>query len=106
MIVSEYEIRLCQLAQHVTTLIPMETERVRQFVRGLTYPIRQLVFQMSRDGVSFQSMVSATKEVEFVRLGDPKRGPFIRTVLDTSLGGRDMSKGVVHFSPEARFVLH
>lgn len=76
MTIFEYEIHFCYLARHATTLIPTETERVRWFVRELTYHFPQSVFRMSRDGASSQSMVSAAKEAELMckeKFGDPKK---------------------------------
>ena len=58
-------------------IIPNETERIHRFVRGLTFSIRSAVFRTSREGTSFQSIVSAAKEAELMEreeFGDPK-GP-------------------------------
>ena len=53
--VTEYEARFCQLSRHALAIIPNETERIRRFVRGLTFSIRSLVYWESRKGASFQS---------------------------------------------------
>ena len=56
-------------------IIPDETERIRRFVRGLTFSIRSAVFRESREGASFQSIVSVAKEAELMEieeLRDPK----------------------------------
>ena len=42
--VTEYEAHFFQLSRHALAIIPNETERIRRFVRGLTFSIRQLCF--------------------------------------------------------------
>ena len=45
-------------------------------MRGLTFSIRSAVFRASREGTSFQSIVSAAKEAELMErgeFGNPKR---------------------------------
>ena len=46
--VREYEARFCQLSRHELAIIPNETERIRIFVRGLTFSIisGQLCFRI------------------------------------------------------------
>ena len=51
--VTEYEVRFCQLSRHALAIIPNETERIRRFVRGLTFSIRSAVFRASREGGFF-----------------------------------------------------
>ena len=60
--VTEYEVRFCQLSRHALAIFPNETERIRRFVRGLTFSIRSALFRASREGDSFHSIVSAAKE--------------------------------------------
>lgn len=51
---------------------------------------------MSRDGASFQSVVSAAKEAELMLredIGDPKRVHTSRQFSGALLGGKDMSRG-------------
>ena len=60
--VTEYEAYFFQLSRHALAIIPNETERIRRFVRGLTFSIRSAVFRTSREETSFQSIVSAAKE--------------------------------------------
>ena len=65
-----------QLSRHVLAIIPNETERIRRFVRGLTFSIRSAVFWTFRDGTSFHSIMSAAKEAELMEreeFGDPTR---------------------------------
>ena len=74
--VTEYEAHFCQLFRHALAIIPNETERIRKFVRGLTFSIRTVMFRASREGASFQSIVSPAKEAELMereKFGDPKR---------------------------------
>ena len=74
--VTEYEAHFCQLSRHAVAIIPNETERIRRFVRGLTFSIRSTVFRASREGASFKSIVSAAKVAELIdreEFGDPKR---------------------------------
>ncbi|XP_015075423.1 uncharacterized protein LOC107019432 [Solanum pennellii] len=75
--VIEYEASFSQYSRNALAIIPNETERIRRFVRGLTFSIRSAVFWTSRQGASFQSIVSSTKEAELMEreeFGDPKRG--------------------------------
>ena len=46
--VTEYEARFCQCSSHALAIIPNETERIRRFLRGLTFSIRSAVFRASR----------------------------------------------------------
>ena len=74
--VIEYEAHFCQLTRHALAIIPNETERIHRFVRGLTFSIRSAVFRASREGASFQSIMSVAKEAELMEreeFGDPKR---------------------------------
>ncbi|XP_015057766.1 uncharacterized protein LOC107004065 isoform X2 [Solanum pennellii] len=89
--VTEYEARFCQLSRHALAIIPNETERIRRFVRGLTFSIRSAVFRTSREGTSFQSIVSAAKEAELMEreeFGDPKRARISGQFHGASSGGR------------------
>ena len=42
--VIEYEEHSCQLSRHALAFIPDETERIRRFLRGLTFSISSAVF--------------------------------------------------------------
>ena len=89
--VTEYEVRFFQLSRHALSIIPNETERIRRFVRGLTFSIRSAVFWTSREGTSFQSIVSATKDEELIErevFGDPKRARILGQFHGASSGGR------------------
>ena len=89
--VTEYEARFCQLSMHALAIIPNETERIHRFVRGLTFSIRSAVFRTSREGTSFQSIVSAAKEAELMEreeFGDPKRARISGQFHGASSGGR------------------
>lgn len=67
--ITECETHFCQLSKHATAINPNEAERLHRFVRELTYFIRQAVFRISREGASFQSVASATKEAEPMERG-------------------------------------
>ncbi|KAK4706768.1 hypothetical protein R3W88_033677 [Solanum pinnatisectum] len=57
------------------TIVPDEVNRVRWFVRGLTFSIKSYLFRVARERASLQSMVSTTKEAELMVLkefGEPK----------------------------------
>ena len=89
--VIEYEARFCKLSRHALAIIPNETERIRRFVRGLTFSIRSAVFRASREGASFKSIVSAAKEAELMEreeFGDPKRARISGQFHGVSSGGR------------------
>ncbi|XP_049381156.1 uncharacterized protein LOC125845651 [Solanum stenotomum] len=76
MSVTDYEARFCQLSRHASVWILGEPERIRRFVRGLTPTIRSYVFRSSREGASFQTIVSAAREAELLErddFGGPKR---------------------------------
>ncbi|XP_015169874.1 uncharacterized protein [Solanum tuberosum] len=101
--ITEYEDHFYQLSRHDLAIIPDETERIRRFVRGLTFSIRLAVFRASREGVSFQSIVSAAKEVklkEREEFGDPKRACTLGQFYGASCGGRGSHIGdrTVHSS--------
>ena len=54
------------------------------------------MFQTSREGASFQSIVSAAKEVELMdreEFGDPKRARTSGQFHGTSFGGRGSQRG-------------
>ena len=89
--VTKYEARFCQLSRHALAIIPNETERIRRFVRGLTFSIRSSVFRASKEGASFQSIVSATKKAEFIEreeFNDPKRPRISSQFHGASFGDR------------------
>ncbi|XP_069147104.1 uncharacterized protein [Solanum lycopersicum] len=89
--VTEYEARFFQLSRHALAIIPNETERIRKFMRGLTFSIRSAVFRTSREGASFQSIVNATKEAELMEreeFGDPERARISGQFHGASSGGR------------------
>ncbi|XP_069143495.1 uncharacterized protein [Solanum lycopersicum] len=89
--VTEYEARCCKLSRHALSIIPNETERIHRFVRGLTFSIRSAVFRASREGASFQSIVSAAIEVELMEkeeFGDPKGDFILGQFHGASFGGR------------------
>lgn len=59
------------------------------------------MFWVSRDRVSFQSAVSAAKEAELIqreKFGDLKRVCTLRQFLSAFIGGRGMTREVIHFS--------
>ncbi|XP_069143294.1 uncharacterized protein [Solanum lycopersicum] len=88
--VTEYEARFCQLSRHALTIIPNETERIRRFVKGLTFSIRSAVFRASREGASFKSIVSAAKEAELMEreeFGDPESARISGQFHGVSSGG-------------------
>ncbi|XP_069144551.1 uncharacterized protein [Solanum lycopersicum] len=60
-------------------------------MRGLTFSIRSAVFRASREGASFQSIVSTAKEAELMEreeFGDPKRARILGQFHGASSGGR------------------
>ncbi|KAK4731278.1 hypothetical protein R3W88_024266 [Solanum pinnatisectum] len=63
------------------TIVPNEVERVRYFVRGLTFSIGFYVFREAREWASVQSTVSTTKEAELIVLEE-----FRETKRDRSSG--------------------
>ena len=90
-----------QLSRHALAIIPNETERIRRFVRGLTFSIRSAVFRTSREGTSFQSIVSAAKEAELMEreeFGDPKRARISGQFQGASSGGRGSQRVSGFFS--------
>lgn len=74
-------------------ILPDESERIRGFVRGLTYSIRMAVFKAACQGATFQDVVEAAKEVELMEreeIGDlrDKRSRTSGHFSGTSSGGR------------------
>ncbi|KAK4735801.1 hypothetical protein R3W88_010062 [Solanum pinnatisectum] len=53
MIVSEYEARFHELSRHATMILPTEEERVRCFVHGLRYCLRDDTEHLVSAGRSF-----------------------------------------------------
>lgn len=47
-------------------IISDQSERVRRFLRGLTYSIRFYVFRAAHQGASFQEVVEAAKKAELM----------------------------------------
>ncbi|XP_015163797.1 uncharacterized protein [Solanum tuberosum] len=73
-----------------------EPERICRFVRGLTPTIRSYVFRSSREGASFQTIVSAAREAELLEqddFGGPKRVRTSGQYSGTSSGGRGPHRG-------------
>ncbi|XP_049378055.1 uncharacterized protein LOC125842786 [Solanum stenotomum] len=96
MSVTDYEAQFCQLSRHASALISGERERIRRFVRGLTPTIRSYVFRSSREGASFQTIVSAAREAELLErddFGGPKRVRTGGQYAGTSSGGRGPHRG-------------
>ncbi|XP_049362754.1 uncharacterized protein LOC125827500 [Solanum verrucosum] len=96
MSVADYEARFCQLSRHASALISGEPERIHRFVKGLTPTIRSYVFRSSREGASFQTIVSAAREAELLERDDfsgPKRVRTGGQYWGTSSGGRGPHRG-------------
>ncbi|WMV56478.1 hypothetical protein MTR67_049863, partial [Solanum verrucosum] len=96
MSVADYEARFCQLSRHASALISGEPERIHRFVRGLTPTIRSYVFRSSREGASFQTIVSAAREAELLErddFGGPKRVRTGGQYSGTSSEGRGPHRG-------------
>ncbi|XP_070040855.1 uncharacterized protein [Nicotiana tomentosiformis] len=53
MIITQYETRFVDLACHAIVLLPIERERVRQFIDGLTFSIRLQMAKETGDDISF-----------------------------------------------------
>ncbi|KAG5599693.1 hypothetical protein H5410_031063 [Solanum commersonii] len=84
------------LSRHASALISGEPERIRKFVRGLPPTIRSYVFRSSREGASFQTIVSAAREAELLErddFGGPKRVRTGGQYSGTSSGGRGPHRG-------------
>ncbi|WMV18935.1 hypothetical protein MTR67_012320 [Solanum verrucosum] len=61
---------------HAMSIVLDKAERVRRFLRGLTFYIRSYVFRERGKGASFKSIVSTSKEVDLmvlVEFVEPKR---------------------------------
>ncbi|WMV55056.1 hypothetical protein MTR67_048441 [Solanum verrucosum] len=48
---TEYEVRFYELSRHALTIIPDEADRVRRFVRELTFSAKSYMFRAVREGV-------------------------------------------------------
>nr|XP_019066489.1 uncharacterized protein LOC109118899 [Solanum lycopersicum] len=98
LLVTQYEARFCQFCTHGLAIVLNETQRIRRFVRGLTFSIRSAVFHASREGSSFQSIMSAAKEAELIErdeFGELKRayilGQFHGASCGENGGEKDLS---------------
>ena len=83
-------------SRHALAIIPNKTERIRRIMRGLTFSIRSPVFQESREGSSFHSIVSASKEAELLereKFGGPKRARISGQFHGSSSRGRGSQRG-------------
>lgn len=67
MTVTQYDMRLSKLARHAVWLIPMDRERIRRFVDGLTYQLRILMTRERVFGATFEEVVDIAHEIELVR---------------------------------------
>ncbi|XP_070041619.1 uncharacterized protein [Nicotiana tomentosiformis] len=66
MTVAQYETRFVDLARHAVLLLPIERERVRSFIDGLTYPIRLQMAKETGCEISFQADDNITRRIEMV----------------------------------------
>ncbi|XP_059306333.1 uncharacterized protein LOC132057748 [Lycium ferocissimum] len=83
-------------------------ERVRRFTNTLIFPLRLVAAHMAASGASFQKIVEAVKEAEFIRCGDYEeqvgKKPRFNSYGGTSSGGRDYLVGVTTVSSTDPFV--
>ena len=76
-------------------IIQNNTDGICRFVRGLTFSIKSNVFQTSREGDIFQSIVSDAKEAELMErkeFGDAKRARISGQFHGASSGGRGLQR--------------
>ena len=81
-------------------------KRQKGSVRGLTFFIKSIVFQASREGASFHSIVSVVKEAKLMEreeFGDPKRARTLGQFHGASSGGRGLHKGSGFFQHRGPF---
>ncbi|WMV07257.1 hypothetical protein MTR67_000642 [Solanum verrucosum] len=61
---TEYEAHFFEISRHALTIVSDKEERVRQFVRGLTFSIRSYVSRESRERAFFQSILRMGSQPE------------------------------------------
>ncbi|XP_070030156.1 uncharacterized protein [Nicotiana sylvestris] len=67
MTVTQYEMRFSELAQHALWLVPIDRERIKRFVDGLTYQLQILMTRERVTGATFEEVVDIAREIELVR---------------------------------------
>ncbi|MCD7445980.1 hypothetical protein HAX54_024684 [Datura stramonium] len=106
---TEYETRFYTFSCHALMILADQIERIRQFVRGLIYPIRMKVYHMEASRASFQKVVDPAKDYELMRreeFGSPrdKRYRTSGTHNGTLSGGRGSSRR--DFRPQSSRTIH
>ena len=66
MTVTQYEKRFVDLARHALLLLPIEMERVRRFIDGLTHPIRLQMVKETGGEIYFQTAANISRWIEVV----------------------------------------
>ncbi|XP_070057817.1 uncharacterized protein [Nicotiana tomentosiformis] len=67
MSVTQYEIRLSELACHTIWLVPMDSKRIMRFIDGLTYQLQLLMTTERVSGATFDEVVDIARQIEMVR---------------------------------------
>lgn len=67
MFVTQYEMRFSELARHAIWLVPIDRERIRRFIDGLTFQLRLLMTRERVFGATFDEVVDIALQIEMVR---------------------------------------
>lgn len=93
MIVTHYETCFVDLGRHALLLLPIEGNRVRSFIEGLTHPIRLQMANETKSDISFQATANVARRIEMVLThkrcyGSNKRPRQFSGFSGASYGGR------------------
>lgn len=95
-----YEAYFFELSRLTMTILLDEVEKIRKFVRRLTFSIMSCMFRVARERESYQSIVSTIKEEKvdgYGRVWVPQEGPIIKLDFGASSEGRGSHKGSSFF---------
>ncbi|XP_070045546.1 uncharacterized protein [Nicotiana tomentosiformis] len=64
--VTQYEMRFSELARHAVWLVPIDRERIRRFIDGLTYQLWLVMTRERVSGATFDKVVDIARQIEVV----------------------------------------
>ncbi|XP_070046409.1 uncharacterized protein [Nicotiana tomentosiformis] len=66
MSVTHYEMRFSELAHHVVWMVPIDRERIKRFIDGLTYQLRLFMTRKRVSGATFDEVIDIARQIEMV----------------------------------------
>nr|XP_033511250.1 uncharacterized protein LOC117276033 [Nicotiana tomentosiformis] len=79
--------RFSELARHVVWLVPIDRERIRRFVDGLSYQLQILMTRERVSGATFEEVVDIAHKIESVRRQERVEREAKRPRGSSSFGG-------------------